>query len=209
MTSAVLDPYDLDDEALDALLADHGQPRYRADQVREWLARGVDDAREMTNLPQSLRDDLAPGFDAARPELVTHVVADDGHTHKLLLAYPDGEAIETVLMLYRDRATVCVSTQAGCAMGCPFCATGQAGFRRQLTAGEVVRQVVVADGRKILTHGGYSGTAWLRDVETGLSVIVLTNREDDPEQLSPVSVAWEVAHLVDPAIPAAGYSCWE
>jgi 23S rRNA (adenine2503-C2)-methyltransferase len=72
-------------------------------------------------------------------------VADDGHTHKLLLRFPDGEAIETVLMLYPERATVCISTQAGCAMGCPFCATGQAGFRRQLTAGEVVRQVVVAD----------------------------------------------------------------
>jgi 23S rRNA (adenine2503-C2)-methyltransferase len=143
--STPLDPYDLDEQALVDLLSQYGQPAYRVTQVREWLARGVDDAREMTNLPSDLRDALAPRFDATRPELVAHTVADGGHTHKLLLRYPDGEAIETVLMLYRDRATVCISTQAGCAMGCPFCATGQAGFRRQLTTGEVVRQVVVAD----------------------------------------------------------------
>ena len=140
-----LDPYDLAPDELAEVLAEHGQPAYRATQVAEWLARGVDDARAMTNLPAELREQLAPRFDAARPELVAHTVADGGHTHKLLLAYGDGEAIETVLMLYPNRATVCISTQAGCAMGCPFCATGQAGFRRQLTTGEVVRQVVVAD----------------------------------------------------------------
>ena len=143
--SDAIDPYDLDADALEALLAAHDQPTYRATQLREWLARGVDDARAMTNLPAGLREALAPAFAAARPELVAHTVADGGHTHKLLLRYPDGTAIETVLMLYPQRATVCISTQAGCAMGCPFCATGQAGFDRQLTAGEVVRQVVVAD----------------------------------------------------------------
>ncbi len=107
--------------------------------------RGVDDPTEMTDLPTDLRDRLARRFAPSRPELIDHRVADDGHTHKLLLRYADGEAIEVVLMLYPKRATVCISTQAGCAMGCPFCATGQAGFRRQLTAGEVVRQVVVCD----------------------------------------------------------------
>ncbi len=144
-TTRVIDPYDLDADGWSALLAEHDQPAYRVTQVREWLARGVDDAREMTNLPADLREALAPDLDASRPELAAHTVADDGHTHKLLLRYPDGEAIETVLMLYPNRATVCISTQAGCAMGCPFCATGQAGFRRQLTTGEVIRQVVVAD----------------------------------------------------------------
>ncbi len=145
MTATPIDPYDLDATALGALMDELGQPAYRATQVSEWLAKGVDDAREMTNLPADLRDRLAPLFDAARPELVAHTVADGGHTHKLLLRYADGVAIETVLMLYPHRATVCISTQAGCAMGCPFCATGQAGFQRQLTTGEVVRQVVVAD----------------------------------------------------------------
>ena len=105
----------------------------------------------MTNLPKGLRDDLAARFGGARPELAAHSVADDGHTHKLLLRFDDDVAIETVLMLYpargdaSARATVCISTQAGCAMGCPFCATGQVGLTRQLTVGEVVRQVVVAD----------------------------------------------------------------
>jgi 23S rRNA (adenine2503-C2)-methyltransferase len=140
-----LDPYALDRPGLQALLAELGEPAYRARQVHAWLVRGVDDPAAMTDLPLGVREALAGRFAPARPELVAHRVADDGHTHKLLLRFPDGEAIETVLMLYPKRATVCVSTQAGCAMGCPFCATGQAGFRRQLSAGEVVRQVVVAD----------------------------------------------------------------
>jgi len=144
-SSIPVDPYGLDADGLATLLAELDEPTYRATQVQEWLIKGVDDPREMTNLPVALRDRLAERFLPSRPELVAHTVADGGHTHKLLLRYPDGEAIETVLMLYRDRATVCISTQAGCAMGCPFCATGQAGFRRQLTAGEVIRQVVVAD----------------------------------------------------------------
>jgi 23S rRNA (adenine2503-C2)-methyltransferase len=149
------DPYALDREGLEALLTELGEPAYRAKQVHAWLVRGVDDPAEMTDLPKELRTELAERFAPARPELIAHTVADEGHTHKLLLRYPDGEAIETVLMLYPKRATVCISTQAGCAMGCPFCATGQAGFRRQLTAGEVIRQVVVADAA--LRSGGIAG----------------------------------------------------
>jgi 23S rRNA (adenine2503-C2)-methyltransferase len=150
-----LDPYGLDREGLAALVAELGEPAYRAAQLRGWLVRGVDDPEAMTDLPAALRTGLAARFRPSRPELVAHRVADDGHTHKLLLRFADGEAIETVLMLYPRRATVCVSTQAGCAMGCPFCATGQAGFRRQLTAGEVVRQVVVADAA--LRSGALAG----------------------------------------------------
>jgi 23S rRNA (adenine2503-C2)-methyltransferase len=178
LAASPVDPYALDRAALGDLLGELGAPAYRARQVHAWLVRGVDDPEAMTDLPRDLRTTLAERFAPARPELVDHRVADDGHTHKLLLRYPDGESIETVLMLYpardggdgasnrdggdgasnRDggdgtsrrnagsaRATVCISTQAGCAMGCPFCATGQLGFRRQLTAGEVVRQVVVSD----------------------------------------------------------------
>jgi 23S rRNA (adenine2503-C2)-methyltransferase len=153
--TAAIDPYALTRDGLEALVAELGQPAYRAGQVRAWLVRGVDDPAQMTDLPKPLRSELGARFAPTRPELVAHTVADDGHTHKLLLRYPDGEAIETVLMLYPQRATVCISTQAGCAMGCPFCATGQAGFRRQLTAGEVVRQVVVADAA--LRSGGIGG----------------------------------------------------
>ncbi|MEX0705849.1 MAG: 23S rRNA (adenine(2503)-C(2))-methyltransferase RlmN [Nitriliruptoraceae bacterium] len=140
-----IDPYGLSRVDLEALVATLGEPAYRATQVRQWLVRGVDEPARMTNLPADLRDLLEERFAPTRPELIAHRVADDGHTHKLLLRFGDGEAIEAVLMLYPGRATVCVSTQAGCAMGCPFCATGQAGLRRQLTSGEVVRQVVVAD----------------------------------------------------------------
>lgn len=157
-----IDPYSLDEDGLRALLvAELGQPGFRTTQVRQWLVRGVDDPHEMTDLPTSLRDELAPRFAATRPALVAHTVADDGHTHKLLLRYDDDVAIETVLMLYpargdsSARATVCISTQAGCAMGCPFCATGQAGLTRQLTVGEVVRQVVVVDAA--LRSGALAG----------------------------------------------------
>lgn len=143
--SAPIDPYGLDRAGMVALLADLGEPRYRAEQITRWLVRGIDDPTAMTDLPTTLRARLAERFDPVRPEIVEHRIADDGHTHKILLRHADGEAVETVLMLYPGRATVCISTQAGCAMGCPFCATGQAGLRRQLTTGEVVRQVVLAD----------------------------------------------------------------
>lgn len=143
--NAPVDPYGLDRVGMVDLLADLGEPSYRAEQVTRWLVRGVDDPTAMTDLPAGLRTRLAERFDPVRPELVEHRVADDGHTHKMLLRHGDGVAVETVLMLYPGRATVCISTQAGCAMGCPFCATGQAGLQRQLTTGEVVRQVVLAD----------------------------------------------------------------
>ncbi len=135
-----MDPYD--PASLDALLS--GEPGFRARQIRAWLVRGVDDPAAMTDLPAVLRRRLAEAFDPA-PLVLRTSTADDGMTRKVLLSMRDGEAVESVLMLYESgRATVCVSTQAGCAMGCPFCATGQAGFRRQLGLGEVLRQVTVA-----------------------------------------------------------------
>jgi len=141
---SALDLYALDRDGLVELMTELGEPAYRAGQVASWLVRGVDDPMRMTDLPAALRERLADMTAGSTPELVAHHVADGGRTHKFLLRFRDGEAIETVLMRYPRRATVCISTQAGCAMGCPFCATGQAGLRRQLTAGEIVRQVVVA-----------------------------------------------------------------
>lgn len=140
-----VDPYDLDLEGLEELMAELDEPAYRARQLRTWLVKGVDEPSRMTDLPAGLRPRLAGRFRRARPELVDHRVADDGRTHKLLLELADEAAVETVVMVYPDRATVCVSSQVGCALGCPFCATGQAGLSRQLTAGEIVRQVVLAD----------------------------------------------------------------
>ena len=144
MSDAPLDLYSLDRDGLVTLMAELGEPRFRAAQVAAWLVRGIDDPQRMTDLPGALRERLASMTAGSTPELIAHHVADEGRTHKFLLRFADGEAIETVLMRYPRRATVCISTQAGCAMGCPFCATGQAGLRRQLTAGEIVRQVVVA-----------------------------------------------------------------
>jgi 23S rRNA (adenine2503-C2)-methyltransferase len=135
--------YDLDAGQLEALVAEAGEPPYRARQLAHWLdGRRQPDPRRMSDLPGPLRARLAERFAAAGLTLERHQAGDGGWTHKLLFRLPGGDAVETVLMLYpRGRATVCVSTQAGCAMGCTFCATGQFGFTRQLSAGEVVEQV--------------------------------------------------------------------
>ena len=100
----------------------------------------------MTELPKALRARLTADLPAAL-ELAAERVSDGGDTVKQLWKLGDGRAIESVLMRYRARVTVCVSTQAGCAMGCGFCATGQAGFDRQLTTGEIVEQVIRASQR--------------------------------------------------------------
>ncbi len=133
--------YDVSPDDLAELLA--GEPAFRARQVWAGLyERGVGpDA--MTDLPAALREQLTAALPSALTA-VTESVGDDGDTVKWLWALPDGREIETVLMHYPDRSTVCVSTQAGCAMACGFCATGQAGFDRQLTTGEIVEQVVRA-----------------------------------------------------------------
>jgi 23S rRNA (adenine2503-C2)-methyltransferase len=133
--------YDLDRATLSGLLAAY--PRYRVDQVwRGLYERGVRPS-ELTELPAGLRRELDELLVPALSE-VTRSVSEDGLTIKWLWALADGARIETVLMHYRDRSTVCVSSQAGCAMGCTFCATGQGGFSRHLSAGEIVEQVVRA-----------------------------------------------------------------
>ncbi len=133
--------FDLDREALGSLLAD--EPRYRVDQIWQGLYHRAALPAEMTDLPVALRRRLTDDFPAALTE-ITRRVSDDGDTIKWLWGLDDGRAVETVLMHYDDRVTVCVSTQAGCAMGCGFCATGQAGFDRHLSVGEIVAQVVEA-----------------------------------------------------------------
>ena len=134
--------YDVTLDELGSLLA--GEPAYRARQVWDGLRRG-DDPAGLTTLPRALRERLA-GEAALAPSLRLDaaVAADDGATVKWRWALADGRFVETVLMHYPDRTTVCVSSQAGCAMACGFCATGQAGFERNLTTGEIVEQVVRA-----------------------------------------------------------------
>ncbi|HEX5547410.1 MAG TPA: 23S rRNA (adenine(2503)-C(2))-methyltransferase RlmN [Ktedonobacterales bacterium] len=132
-----------------AWLAERGQPAFRAKQLAGWIYTSlVPDFAAMRNLSAALREQLEHEASIAGPRVRAEVKAKDGRTRKLLLELADGRLIETVLMLYptsgesRARATVCVSTQAGCAYGCTFCATGQMGFDRHLTAGEIVAQVL-------------------------------------------------------------------
>ncbi len=133
--------YDLEQDELARLL--DGEPAYRLQQVWEGLYAQARRPEEMTNLPKALRVRLAEAAPAALT-LELESLADDGETHKALWTLPDGGRVETVLMHYPKRSTVCVSTQAGCAMGCTFCATGQAGFDRHLRTGEIVEQVLWA-----------------------------------------------------------------
>jgi 23S rRNA (adenine2503-C2)-methyltransferase len=134
-------------------LAADGIPRYRARQIYHWAYRQLAGSYEaMTVLPKDLRSRLAASLPVSSLEPVREVSADQGETLKLLFRTFDGEHIETVLMFYPDRTTVCVSCQVGCAVGCAFCATGMLGLIRNLTAGEMVGQVVEA-ARRARGHG--------------------------------------------------------
>lgn len=148
MTNLPIRLLDLDRDALRAHLAAWDQPAYRADQVYQWLFQHAAlDPAEMTNLPAALRARLAAETQIALLEPVTETVSRDGNTTKTLFRLHDGQLIETVLMRYDRRNTVCISSQAGCAMGCTFCATAQMGLQRNLTPGEIVAQVLYFERR--------------------------------------------------------------
>ena len=136
--------YDVTRKALADRL--YGEPQYRLNQLWDGLYTQLADPSDITNLPKSLRQRLNQELPTALT-LVTESVDEAGDTVKFLWELDGGSRVETVLMLYPDRATVCVSSQAGCAMACGFCATGQAGFTRHLTVGEIVEQVVRAAQR--------------------------------------------------------------
>ena len=134
---------DLNRAQLEGLLADWGQPAYRARQLWHWIyVRLAEDFDSMTDLPQSLRDRLAQEASISPLRPLAELISPDGLTHKVLFELGDGETIESVLMHYQGRHTVCISVQVGCAIGCPFCATGQGGLVRNLTTGEIVGQVL-------------------------------------------------------------------
>src|SRR5215216_8131660 len=141
--------YDLDLDEITNLLKQWNEPAYRAKQIWQGLYQHFYDSPEQfTNLPKSLREELGPRFiSPIKPKL--NLDSSDGQTRKTLFELQDGQVIEAVLMRYdpntftgRGRRTLCISTQAGCAMGCVFCATGQMGFKRHLTSGEIIAQVM-------------------------------------------------------------------
>lgn len=136
---------DLSAEERAAAVVELGEKRFRAKQLsHHYFARLSAATGTMTDIPESSRQRLG---EALLPELLTpirHVACDDGATRKTLWRAHDGTTLESVLMRYSDRATVCVSSQAGCGMACPFCATGQGGLRRNLSTAEIVDQVRAA-----------------------------------------------------------------
>jgi 23S rRNA (adenine2503-C2)-methyltransferase len=147
---------DLNPEERRQAVADAGLPGYRAKQVSyHYFSRLVDDPADMTDLPADLRTPLA---DALLPDLMTPVhtlEADQGTTRKTLWRLHDGALVESVLMRYPGRVTMCVSSQAGCGMACPFCATGQGGLQRNMSAAEIVEQVIA--GARSLARGEVPG----------------------------------------------------
>lgn len=133
--------YELTKEQLAELLV--GEPSYRTEQVWHGLWTEAQSIGEITTIPKTLRARLTEQLPASL-EVANDVQSDLGSTRKWVFRLTDGATIETVLMGYEDRVTVCVSSQAGCAMACTFCATGQAGFTRHLTSGEILEQVMFA-----------------------------------------------------------------
>lgn len=127
-----------------AAIVELGQPAFRADQLARHFYAGVTDPEQMTDLPAASRAELTAALLPGLLTPVRHQSADGGRTRKTLWRLHDGALVESVLMRYPDRATVCISSQAGCGMACPFCATGQSGLTRNLSAAEIIGQAVAA-----------------------------------------------------------------
>jgi 23S rRNA (adenine2503-C2)-methyltransferase len=186
---------DLTYEEVEQLLTSWGEPKYRTKQVWEWLYRElVSDAGQMTNLPRSLRKRLADETTLGLLRPAVELTSNDGFTQKFLFEMGDGQTIETVLMGYDTRRSVCISTQVGCAMACPFCATGQAGFTRNLTSGEIVEQVLEC-ARRLNSGSGPTNTP-SSESPRGIPNVVFMGMGEPLVNYDPV---WEaVARLTDP-----------
>lgn len=168
---------------LPSLMKELGQPSFRAQQLTEWLyQRHASSYDEMTNLPAALRAALSERFPLTTPEIVNRQVSRDG-TRKYLIEFDDGIRVETVAIPSRggDRLTVCFSTQAGCAIGCAFCATGREGFARNLTPGEIVDQVLIAQddmGKRVTNVVGMGqGEPFLNYDNTMAALRILNNKK--------------------------------
>jgi 23S rRNA (adenine2503-C2)-methyltransferase len=135
--------YDFDLSELSDLMKEWKEPNFRAKQIWQGLYQSLwSTPDKFSNLPKGLRDKLEERFSFSNLTPVTVQNSLDGETQKTLFHLPDGQPIETVRMRYEKRRTLCISTQSGCAIGCVFCATGQMGFLRNLSSGEIVEQVL-------------------------------------------------------------------
>ena len=136
--------FNFSDPELEKFIIDMGQPKFRAKQLREWLNRGAPDFASMKNIPESLRTELDCIAQTLPVKIVKKLESSDGETTKFLLELHDGEQIECVLMRTTYGNSVCVSSQAGCAMGCRFCASTLLGLKRNLTPNEIYSQILIA-----------------------------------------------------------------
>ena len=155
----IMELFGLDRAELSSVCEGLGQNAYRGKQIADWLyKRGARSVSQMTDLPAAMRDQLAQAATLTRSEILDESKAKDGSS-KFLLRLGDGETIESVLLPYADRISVCVSTQIGCRVGCVFCATADCGFVRNLTAGEILDQVLTLQDRagSRVTHVVFMG----------------------------------------------------
>ena len=136
--------FNLNAKELEQFITGLGQPRFRAKQIREWLNRGAPDFGVMKNIPEDLRNKLSEIAETLPVKIVKKLESSDNQTTKFLLELTDGEQIECVLMRTTYGNSVCVSSQAGCAMGCKFCASTLLGLKRNLTVNEMYAQVLTA-----------------------------------------------------------------
>lgn len=145
--------FDQEYDEVGVVLQSWGEPKYRLDQVWGGIYQRLkEDPGGLSNVPKSLRDELAKHFTFSNLLSETTIISQDKQTSKTMFRLADNLAIETVLMRYKKRRTLCISTQAGCALGCVFCATGQMGFRRNLTSGEIIEQVITFE--RLLRQAG-------------------------------------------------------
>src|SRR5436309_6727442 len=147
---------------LEKWIADHDAPEYRRKQVWTWLARGASSFGAMRDVPKALRDELDREFRITSLKPVARTDADSGLTTKTLYELDGGHTVEAVVMRYSERSTLCISSQAGCPVGCPFCATGKFPFGRNLAAHEIEEQAIasarlLADEGRRLSHVVFMG----------------------------------------------------
>jgi 23S rRNA (adenine2503-C2)-methyltransferase len=171
---------------LEAWLEANGSAPYRRKQIWGWLARGAESFEAMADVPKELRSALDRVFRATSLRPIATSVADKGLTTKTLFELDGGHSVEAVVMRYTDRSTLCISSQAGCPIGCPFCATGKFPFGRNLKSHEIVEQavdaqrVLMAEGRR-LSHVVFMGMG--EPMANYRAVIDSVRRLTDPELL--------------------------
>ncbi|WP_036460418.1 23S rRNA (adenine(2503)-C(2))-methyltransferase RlmN [Mycobacterium sp. 141] len=157
---------DLDEEGRATAVAELGLPKFRAKQLaNQYYGRLIADPQQMTDLPAAVRDQVAEALFPTLIDPVKQIQCDAGETRKTLWRAGDGTTFESVLMRYPQRNTVCISSQAGCGMACPFCATGQGGLKRNLSTAEILEQVRAASSAMRDEHfGGTAGGGRLSNI---------------------------------------------